>query len=143
VKELLSNLPRDVLFVLRTNALVRSLNAELGTQPGIRFRIFGSSAVVGMSIPPSTKPPDHAYFLDDVRDYTVVVPKEAGGGRVLQRRRKADFLNKADAGVNQPTASEAFLFSGERRPLAKEVMRQVRALGGPGTAVAQSVKHGV
>lgn len=122
VRELLSSLPRDVLFVLRTNALVRSINAELGTHSGTRFRIFGSSAVKGLSIPLSARPPEDAYFLSEIRDYSQRLPDK---GRVIQKRTKAEILSHPHASVNQPTAAEAFLFGQEGLPRLKEIRRQL------------------
>jgi len=129
LKKLIEALPRDVLFVLRSNSLVRSLNTELGANVGTRFRIFGSSAVVGLSMPTPSSLPSSAYFLEEIRDYSQVQP---GGGRVLQKRRKSEMINNPGASLNKSTASEAFLFSsggGDSRGAWwrdwKEVRRQV------------------
>lgn len=121
LKNLIQGLPRDVLFVLRSNSLVRSLNTELGANVGTRFRIFGSSAVVGLSLPTQEMLPE-AYFLDEIRDYSQPL---LGGGRVLQKRRKCEILNNPTASLNKATASEAFMFTGEKRPLLKEAARQL------------------
>jgi len=129
LKKLIEALPRDVLFVLRSNSLVRSLNTELGANVGTRFRIFGSSAVVGLSMPTPSFLPSSAYFLEEIRDYSQVQP---GGGRVLQKRRKSEMINNPGASLNKSTASEAFLFSSGGRDRRgawwrdwKEVRRQV------------------
>ncbi|TFJ81782.1 hypothetical protein NSK_007030 [Nannochloropsis salina CCMP1776] len=123
LKKLIESLPRDVLFVLRSNSLVRSLNTELGANVGTRFRIFGSSAMTGLSMPAPRVLPSQAYFLDEIRDYSHVLP---GGGRVLQKRKKSEMLNRPEAPLNSSTASEAVLFSSYTRPsLWKEVQRQV------------------
>lgn len=101
---------------------MRSLNLELGAGIGQRFRIFGSAACYGSSMPTlATLPP--AYFLDEIRDYTLVTPGVLG--RVLQRRRKAEMLRMPEASLNKATAAEAFLFTGEARPLLKELRRQL------------------
>lgn len=123
LKKLIESLPRDVLFVLRSNSLVRSLNTELGANVGTRFRIFGSSAMTGLSMPAPRVLPSQAYFLDEIRDYSQVLP---GGGRVLQKRKKSEMLNRPEAPLNSATASEAVLFSSYTRPsLWKEAQRQV------------------
>lgn len=108
LQKLIQALPRDVLFVLRSNSLVRSLNTELGANVGTRFRIFGSSAVVGLSMPTPSSLPPFAYFLEEMRDSCRVQP---GGGRVLQKRRKCELVSNPGASLNKSTASEAFLFS--------------------------------
>jgi hypothetical protein len=99
VRELLSNLPRDVLFILRTNALVRSINSELGAPTGSRFRIFGSSAVKGLSIPDDITTPEQSYFLSEIRDYVQRLPD---GGFVLQKRTKAEILGRPQVGFQSP-----------------------------------------
>lgn len=106
--KLIQSLPRDVLFVLRSNSLVRSLNTELGANVGTRFRIFGSSAVVGLSTPTPSSLPPSAYFLEEMRDSCRIQP---GVGRVLQKRQKRDLITNPEASLNKSTASEAFLFS--------------------------------
>jgi hypothetical protein len=124
VRAILQSLPRDVLFVLRSNSLVRGLNAELGQVSGTRFRIFGSSAVVGLSMT-TEGPLPPPYFLGEMRDFSVVLPPEAGGGRVIQRRRKDEMLRFPHAPVNTSTAAEAFLFGGEKRPVYSEIRRRI------------------
>lgn len=104
MRELLSNLPRDVLFILRTNALVRSINSELGAPTGSRFRIFGSSAVKGLSIPDDITTPEQSYFLSEIRDYVQRLPD---GGFVLQKRTKAEILGRPQVGFQSPHKSEA------------------------------------
>lgn len=104
---------------------MRSLNLELGAGIGQRFRIFGSAACYGSSMPTLLALPP-AYFLDEIRDYSLVTPGVPG--RVLQRRRKAEMLRMPEASLNKATAAEAFLFTGEaRRPLLsiKELRRQL------------------
>lgn len=125
MKNLIEGLDRDILFVLRSNGLVRGLNMELGAGVSARFRIFGSSACYGLSMPMLAALPP-AYFLEEERDYTLVTPGITG--RVLQRRRKAEMLRMPEASLNRATAAEAFLFSSEtekRRPLLKELQRQL------------------
>jgi aarF domain-containing kinase len=48
INEFLESLPRDMLFVLRTNNLVRSLNYELGGTTRQRFRISALTATQGL-----------------------------------------------------------------------------------------------
>lgn len=74
---------------------------------------------------PTVDPLPPAYFLEEIRDYVQVLPAAAGGGRVLQKRRKAEMIRRPDAPVNKSTASEAFLFSPEPRPIYKEIKRQI------------------
>ena len=74
---------------------------------------------------PTVDPLPPAYFLEEIRDYVQVLPPSAGGGRVLQKRRKAEMLCRPDAPVNTSTASEAFLCSQEPRPIYKEIRRQI------------------
>lgn len=64
-----------------------------------------------------------AYFLDEIRDYSLVTPGVPG--RVLQRRRKAEMLRMPGASLNKATAAEAFLFTREKRPVLKELRRQL------------------
>lgn len=120
-----TRLPRDILFVLRSNALVRGLCSELGTGVGFRFRIFGSSAVTGLSMPKLDSLPP-AYFLEEIRDYSLVTPGLPG--RVIQPRRKVEMLRMPDASVNKATAAEAFLFTKEKRPVVKELRRRLTVL---------------
>lgn len=101
---------------------MRSLNLELGAGIGQRFRIFGSSACYGSALPTLDALPS-AYFLDEIRDYTLITPGVPG--RVLQRRRKAEMLRMPEASLNKATAAEAFLFTGEARPFLKELRRQL------------------
>ncbi len=119
---MIEGLPRDVLFVLRSNSLVRSLNSELGAGVGSRFRIFGSSACFGLSMPYLESLPP-AYFLSELRAFSLVVPGVPG--RVLQQRRKVEMLRMPEASLNKATAAEAFLFTRERRPLLQELRRQL------------------
>jgi hypothetical protein len=119
---LIEGLPRDILFVLRSNSLVRSLNSELGAGVGTRFRLFGSSACYGLSMPQLAALPP-AYFLEEIRAYSQVTPGVPG--RLLQPRRKVEMLRMPDASLNKATAAEAFLFTSERRPLLQEARRQL------------------
>lgn len=92
-------------------------------QVGTRFRIYGSAAVVGLSVPlPSDEQwKDEAYFLEEIRDYSQVLPN--GHGRVLQQRRKMEMLTLPDAPLNRSTAAELFLFQEDTRPVLKEIRR--------------------
>lgn len=49
VTEFLEQLPRDMLFVLRTNNMIRALNKDLGGTKRERFSIMGNSAIRGNS----------------------------------------------------------------------------------------------
>lgn len=122
LRQLIEGLPRDILFVLRSNTLVRSLNTDLGAGVGARFRIFGTSASLGLSMPQlaASVPP---YFLDEERDFSLVAPGLPG--RVLQRRRKAEMLRMPNASLNQATAAEAFLFTDRRQPVLQELRRRL------------------
>lgn len=51
VNEFLRLLPRDILFVLRSTNIVRSINLSLGGTTRQRFKIMGESAVRGILIP--------------------------------------------------------------------------------------------
>ena len=51
VNEFLQLLPRDILFVLRSTNIVRSINLSLGGTSRQRFKIMGESAVRGILIP--------------------------------------------------------------------------------------------
>lgn len=51
VNRFMQSLPRDMLFVLRTNDIVRSLNKSLGGTSRSRFITMGEWAVRGLSIP--------------------------------------------------------------------------------------------
>ena len=51
-------LPRDMLFIIRTQNLVRALCSDLGFEPRLRFRIYASLAAKGKVIE-STPPPPH------------------------------------------------------------------------------------
>ncbi|OQR81856.1 glycoside hydrolase [Thraustotheca clavata] len=48
VNEFLETLPRDMLFVLRSTNLTRSLNKDLGGTSRLRFHVFGKYAVKGL-----------------------------------------------------------------------------------------------
>lgn len=50
VNEFLESLPRDLLFVLRTNSIVRSVNHRLGGSSRERFLAYGRSAMRGLTL---------------------------------------------------------------------------------------------
>jgi aarF domain-containing kinase len=49
INELLENLPRELLFVLRTTNLIRSINKDLGANTN-RFVVMASYAVQGINL---------------------------------------------------------------------------------------------
>jgi aarF domain-containing kinase len=57
----IQGLPRDLLFVLRSTNIVRSINLSLGGTTRMRFKIMGESAVRGMLVRnPSPEQIEHA-----------------------------------------------------------------------------------
>mmetsp|Transcript_18169 Transcript_18169/g.35692 ORF Transcript_18169/g.35692 Transcript_18169/m.35692 type:complete len:624 (+) Transcript_18169:219-2090(+) len=55
INKFLESLPRDLLFVMRSTNIVRSINLGLGGTSRLRFRIMGESAVRGLLVQEPTK----------------------------------------------------------------------------------------
>mmetsp|Transcript_21357 Transcript_21357/g.37814 ORF Transcript_21357/g.37814 Transcript_21357/m.37814 type:complete len:407 (+) Transcript_21357:1-1221(+) len=68
VNEFLQRLPRDLLFVMRCTNIVRGINATLGGDIRMRFRVMGQSAVRGLLVR-NPEPQEYVSLMDPKQSY--------------------------------------------------------------------------
>ncbi|CAM9109096.1 unnamed protein product [Pylaiella littoralis] len=107
----LERLPRDMLFVMRTSDLVRSLNKDLGGTTRDRLIVLGESAVRGLNIPNTEGP--QKMTREEAEGFVGASPalsEEEAFREFLEReglRHPAKLsLGSPKAGVNRLVSSE-------------------------------------
>ena len=120
LQNIIQGLPRDLLFVFRTNSLVRSVNYALGVHNRNRFSTFGKSAALGVTIPADLTIPKEGYFLYERRPVQKIVanklgiktesdegfPKDFQNNNDIVYIAKKDLLSSPNAGVNHTCIAE-------------------------------------